>query len=99
MLNVARERAGVPSVLVPGLNLRISKVERGREFHAVLDAKVLLPLETALQLGQLVVSEGRAGLPGLFEPDLRTVSAARDLPVPLLFHCGDQRKSGRQMKS
>lgn len=33
-----------------------------------------------------MVRKGRPGLPGLLEPDLRTVSAAGDLPVPFLFH-------------
>lgn len=33
-----------------------------------------------------MVRKGRPGLPGLLEPDLRTVSAAGDLPVPLLFY-------------
>lgn len=76
----------LPPVLVPGLDLCVGEVEGGRQLHAVLDAQVLLPLEAALQLGQLVVREGRPGLPWLLEPDLRAVSTAGDLPVPLLFH-------------
>ena len=76
----------LPPVLVPGLDLCVREVEGGRQLHAVLDAQVLLPLEAALQLRQLVVGEGRAGLPGLLHPHLRAVSAAGDLPVPLLFH-------------
>lgn len=77
----------LPPVLVPGLDLRVCEVEGGRKLHAVLDAQVLLPLEAALQLGQLVVREGRASLPGLLQSDLRAVSAAGDLSVPLLLHC------------
>lgn len=76
----------LPPVLVPGLDLRVGEVEGGRQLHAVLDAQVLLPLEAALQLGQLVVREGRPSLPGLLEPDLRAVPTAGDLPVPLFFH-------------
>lgn len=33
-----------------------------------------------------MVRKGRPGLPGLLEPDLRTVSAAGDLPVSFLFY-------------
>ena len=76
------QRVTLPPVLVPGLDLRVGEVEGGRQLHAVLDTQVLLPLEAALQLGQLVVREGRPGLPGLLQPDLRAVSAAGDLPVP-----------------
>lgn len=80
------QQLSLPPVLVPGLDLRVGEVEGGRQLHAVLDAQVLLPLEAALQLGQLVVGEGRPSLPGLLEPDLRAVPTAGDLPVPLFFH-------------
>lgn len=76
----------LPPVLVPSLDLCVGEVEGGRQLHAVLDAQVLLPLEAALQLRQLVVRKGRPGLPGLLQPNLRAVSTAGDLPVPLLFH-------------
>lgn len=76
----------LPSVLVPGLDLRVGKVEGGGQFHPVLHAQILLALKAALQLRQLVVGEGRAGFSGLLEPDLGAVSAAGDLPVPLFFH-------------
>lgn len=85
----------LPPVLVPGLDLCVGEVEGGRQLHAVLDAQVLLPLEAALQLGQLVVREGRPGLPWLLEPDLRAVSTAGDLPVPLFFHWRrDKKRTG-----
>lgn len=77
----------LPSVLVPGLDLRVGEVEGGCQLHAVLDAQVLLALEAALQLRQLMVREGRPGLSGLLEPDLRAVPTAGDLPVSLLFYC------------
>lgn len=76
LLDVVVPGVCLPAVLVPGLDLRVGEVEGGRQLHAVLDAQVLLPLETALQLGQLVVCEGCPGLPGLLQPDLRAVSAA-----------------------
>lgn len=75
----------LPSVLVPGLDLRVSQVERRRQVHAVLHAEVFLPLEAALQLVELVVGEGCAGFAGLFGAHRWTVSAAGDLPVPLLL--------------
>lgn len=88
----------LPPVLVPGLDLGVSEVEGGRQLHAILDAQVLLPLEAALQLGQLVVREGRPGLPRLLEPDLRTVSAAGDLPVPFLFHWWTKEEANERLE-
>lgn len=87
-----------PPVLVPGLDLRVGEVEGGRQLHPVLDAQIFLALEAALQLRQLVVREGRAGLPGLLQPDLGAVPAAGDLPVPLLFHCrwGEKKAQTKQ---
>lgn len=58
---VYRGTAHSPSVLVPGLDLRVGQVELGRQLHAVLHTQVLLPLEALLQRLQLVVGEGRAG--------------------------------------
>ena len=52
-----------PSVLVPGLDLRVREVELGGELHPVLHRQVLLPLEAGLQRLQLRVSEGRPCLP------------------------------------
>ena len=52
-----------PSVLVPGLDLRVREVELGGELHPVLHREVLLPLEAGLQRLQLRVSEGRPCLP------------------------------------
>lgn len=78
-----------PPVLVPGLDLRVGEVERSGELHAVLHAQVLLPLEAALQLRQLMVSEGRARLAGLLQAHWRAVPGAGDLAVALLLHCGD----------
>ena len=63
----------LPPVLVPGLDLRVREVEGGRELHAVLHAQVLLSLEAALELGELVVSERRSRLPGFLQPHLRAV--------------------------
>ena len=90
--------AVLPPVLVPGLDLRVCEVEGGRQLHAVLDAQVLLTLEAALQLRQLVVREGRPGLPGLLQPDLRAVSAAGDLPVAFLFHCREENRKGAERR-
>lgn len=75
-----------PPVLVPGFDLRVGQVERCCQLHSVLHAQVLLPLKTALQLGELMVSEGGPRFPRLLQANLRAVSAARDLPVALLFH-------------
>ena len=52
-----------PSVLVPGLDLRVREVELGGELHPVLHRQILLPLEAGLQRLQLRVSEGRPCLP------------------------------------
>ena len=82
----------LPPVLVPGLDLRVREVEGGRELHAVLHAQVLLSLEAALELGELVVSERRSRLPGFLQPHLRAVPAARDLPVALLLHWGKKER-------
>lgn len=75
-----------PPVLVPGFDLRVGQVERCCQLHSVLHAQVLLTLKTALQLGELMVSEGGPRFPWLLQANLRAVSAARDLPVALLFH-------------
>lgn len=83
----------LPSVLVPGLDLRVSQVERRRQVHAVLHAEVFLPLEAALQLVELVVGEGSAGFAGFFRAHRWTVSATGDLPVPFLFSaCAPEKK-------
>lgn len=76
----------LPPVLVPGLDLCVGEIEGGCQLHAILNAQVLLPLEAALQLGQLVVREGRPGLSGFLQPNLRAVSTAGDLPVPFFLH-------------
>lgn len=60
-----------PSVLVPGLDLGVGQVELGRQFHAVLHAQVLLPLEALLQRLQLMVGERRPRFP-LFLAEIRT---------------------------
>jgi len=54
-----------PSILVPGLDLCVAEVELGSQFHAVLDAEVLLSLEALFQCVQLVIGEGRPRLPCL----------------------------------
>lgn len=75
----------LPSVLVPGLDLRVRQVEGGRQVHAVLNAEVFLSFEAPLQLVELVVREGCAGFAGFFRAHRRTVSAAGDLPIAFLF--------------
>lgn len=40
---------GLPSVLVPRLDLRVGELEFRRELHPVLHAQVLLSLETLLE--------------------------------------------------
>lgn len=84
-----RGEGASPAILVPGLDLRVGEVERSCELHAVLHAQVLLPLEAALQLCQLVIGEGRARLAWLFQAHWGAVPGAGDLPVALLLHCGD----------
>lgn len=74
-----------PSVLVPGLDLSVRQVEGGGQVHAVLHTEVFLSLEAALQLVELVVGEGCPCFARLFAAHRRTVSAAGDLPVSLLF--------------
>lgn len=78
-----------PAVLVPGFDLRVSEVERGSQLHAVLHTQVFLPLEATLQLRQLMVSEGGARFPWLFQAHRGTVPRAGYLAVTLLLHCGD----------
>lgn len=78
--------AFLPSVLVPRFHLRVGEVEGGGQFHPVLHAQVFLPLEAALQLGQLMVGEGGAGFARLFQPHRGTVPGAGDLSVPFFFH-------------
>ena len=56
-------KAGLPPVLVPGLDLCVGQVELGGQLHPVLHTQVLLALEALLQCLQLVVSEGRPGFP------------------------------------
>jgi len=75
----------IPAVLVPGLDLRVGEAERRRQVHAVLHAQVLLALEAALELVELVVREGRARLAGLLGARRGAVPAARDLPLALLL--------------
>lgn len=76
----------LPSVLVPRFHLRVGEVEGGGQFHPVLHAQVFLPLEAALQLGQLMVGEGGAGFARLFQPHRGTVPGTGDLSVPFFFH-------------
>lgn len=78
--------AFLPSVLVPRFHLRVGEVEGGGQFHPVLHAQVFLPLEAALQLGQLMVGEGGAGFARLFQPHRGTVPGTGDLSVPFFFH-------------
>lgn len=61
----------LPSVLVPSFDLGVGQIELGRQFHAILDAQVLLPLETLFERLQLVVRERRPGFP-LFFAEIRT---------------------------
>ena len=63
------------AVLVPGLDLRVGEGERRRQVHPVLDAEVFLPLETPLQLLQLVVGEGGASLARLLRLAVAVVVA------------------------
>lgn len=70
--------AFLPSVLVPRFHLRVGEVEGGGQLHPVLHAQVFLPLEAALQLGQLVVGEGGAGFARLFQPHRGAVPGTGD---------------------
>lgn len=76
----------LPSVLVPRFHLRVGEVEGSGQLHPVLHAQVFLPLEAALQLGQLMVGEGGAGFTRLFQPYRGAVPGAGDLSVPFFFH-------------
>lgn len=82
--------AFLPSVLVPRFHLRVGEVEGGGQLHPVLHAQVFLPLEAALQLGQLVVGEGGAGFARLFQPHRGAVPGTGDLPVPFFFHWAER---------
>lgn len=84
----------LPSVLIPGFDLRVGQVEGGRQIHAVLDAEILLPLEAPLQLVELMIREGRPRLPGLLGSHRRAVSAAGDLTVAF-FLCPYERTRRR----
>jgi len=48
-----------PSILVPSLDLGVGQIELSRQFHAVLNAQVLLSLKTLFECLQLVVRERR----------------------------------------
>lgn len=75
----------LPAVLVPGLDLGVSEVERSCQVHAVLHAQVLLPLKATLQLIELVVRESRPGFARLFGSHRGTLSATRNLSVSFLL--------------
>lgn len=75
----------LPPVLVPGLDLGVRQVEGGRQVHAVLHAQVLLPLEAALQLVELMVREGRPRFAGLLRSHRGAIPAAGDFPVAFFF--------------
>lgn len=77
--------APLPSVLVPGLDLRVCQVESRRQVHAVLHAEVFLSLKAPLQLVELVVGKGCPCFTRLFRAHRWTVSATGDLPVPFFF--------------
>lgn len=62
-----------PAVLVPGLDLGVAELQRGRQLHAVLDAQVLLLLEASLQPGQLLVAERRPSFARFLQPDAAAV--------------------------
>jgi hypothetical protein len=51
----------LPSVLVPGLDLGVGKIEFGSKFLTILHAQVLLFLKASLQSLELIVSEGCPG--------------------------------------
>ena len=83
----------LPAVLVPGLDLGVSEVERSSQVHAVLHAQVLLPLKATLQLIELVVRESRPGFARLFGSHRGTLSATCNLPVSFLL-CSYDRNPG-----
>ena len=56
----------LPAVLVPRFDLSVGESEFGCQFQAVLNAQILLTLETLLQCLQLVVGEGRPGFASFF---------------------------------
>lgn len=49
------EQLSLPAILVPGLDLGVSKIECSCQVHAVLDTQVLLPFKATFQLIELVV--------------------------------------------
>ena len=55
----------LPSVLVPGLHLRLCETQSFGDVCSIGDTEVLLTAELALQVLQLCVREGRAPPPGL----------------------------------
>lgn len=57
----------LPAVLVPGLHLSVTELQRRRQLHPVLDAQVLLPLEAALQVRQLLIAERCASFTRLLQ--------------------------------
>lgn len=60
-----------PPVLVPGLDLGVAELQRGRQLHAVLDTQVLLAPEASLQPGQLLVAERRPSFAALLQTGRR----------------------------
>lgn len=80
----------LPAVLVPGLDLGVSEVERSCKVHAVLHTQVLLPFKAPFQLIELVIRESSSGFSRLLGPYRGTLSATRNLPVSF-FLCSYNR--------
>jgi len=75
-----------PAVLVPCFDLCVGEAERCCQLHPVLHAQILLTLEAALELRQLVISERSAGFTRLLQPGAGAVSTAGDFAISLVFH-------------
>lgn len=59
----------------------VAEVEFGGQFHAILDAEVLLTIEALLQSVQLVIGKGRTCLPGLLRLSAASLSLTRKVPT------------------
>lgn len=65
-IKLVQINVSLPSILIPGFDLRVGELQFRRQLHSVLHAEVLLSLETLFQSLQLMVREGRSCFSLLF---------------------------------